>query len=140
MLKKILSSNPETRTVDEIAMTIFRVVIGLFMAFGHGLGKVPPQEGLIGGVTAMGFPAPLLFAWMAGLAEFAGGIFVALGFMTRINSFFVSFTMLVAAFIVHGADPFKIQEMSLLYLFAFLLFMIRGSGRYSLDHLLFKKA
>ncbi len=140
MLKKILSSNPENSTTDEIAMTIFRVAIGLFMAFGHGLGKVPPGEGLVGGVVAMGFPAPLFFAWMAGLAEFAGGILVALGFMTRINAFFAAFTMVVAAFIVHGADPFKTKEMSLLYLVAFLVFMIRGSGRYSLDHLIFKKS
>ncbi len=140
MLKKILASNPDKTLSDEIALTVFRVTIGLFMAFGHGLGKLPPGEGLINGVTAMGFPAPVLFAWMAGLAEFAGGLLVALGLLTRINSFFAAFTMFVAGFIVHGADPFGTKELSLLYLVAFLVFMIRGGGRYSLDHLIFKKA
>lgn len=140
MLKKILSSNPGNSTTDEVAMTFLRVIIGLFMAFGHGLGKLPPGEGLVGGVTAMGFPVPIFFAWMAALAEFAGGILVALGLLTRINSFFAVFTMFVAAFMAHGADPFKTKELSLLYLCAFLVFMIRGSGRFSLDYLLFKKS
>jgi putative oxidoreductase len=50
---------------------------GLYLALGHGLGKV---TGLAGGdsrlpeaLAGMGFPMPVLFAWAAALAELAGG-------------------------------------------------------------------
>lgn len=138
-LSKFTAPSPEKTMSDETSLTILRVAAGLMMAFGHGLGKLPPSEGLISGVTALGFPAPGLFAWLAALAEFGGGILLAIGLLTRVNAFLLAFTMLVAAFGVHLADPFKVKELSLLYLVIYVLFMIRGSGRLSLDHLIFGK-
>lgn len=138
-LSKFMSTTPEKTTSDEVALLILRVAAGMMMAFGHGLGKIPPSEGLISGVTALGFPAPALFAWLAALAEFGGGILLALGLLTRVNAFLLAFTMLVAAFGVHLADPFKVKELSLLYMVIYVLYMVRGSGRLSLDHLLFGK-
>lgn len=138
-LLKLIQTSPEKSSADETAMTLLRIAAGLMMAFGHGLGKLPPSEGLISGVTALGFPAPVLFAWLAALAEFAGGILLALGFLTRFSAFALAFTMLVAAFGVHLADPFKIKELSLIYLVIYILFTVRGSGRWSIDHLISKK-
>ena len=123
----------------ELSLLLPRLFVGLTMAFSHGLGKVPPPEQLISGVEAMGFPAPVVFAWAAGLAEFLGGLFIALGFMTRPAAMFLGFTMLVAALKVHGADPFSSKEMSLLYFFFTLIFIIRGSGKLSVDALINKK-
>jgi putative oxidoreductase len=42
-------------------------------------------------------------------------------------------TMLVAAFIVHLDDPFKRKELALLYLVGFLIVLLMGPGKYSLD-------
>lgn len=123
----------------DLGMFIFRAFIGLTMAFAHGLGKVPPPEGLVAGVTAMGFPAPLFFAWSASLAELIGGILIALGLFTRPAALFLGFTMLVAALGAHGADPFQKQELSLLYLAACVLFIFSGAGSLSLDRLIRKK-
>lgn len=130
---------PESSLPLELSLFLPRIFIGLTMAITHGLGKLPPPEGLIAGVEGMGFPAPVIFAWAAALAEFLGGIFIALGFLTRPSAIFLSFTMLVAAFGVHGADPFGMKELSLMYFFVSLIFIIRGSGKFSVDGLINKK-
>lgn len=134
LFKKIMASRNFNTSYDDLALTLLRVFIGLTMAFSHGLGKLPPPEMLVEGVRGLGFPMPEFFAWCAGLAEFAGGILLALGLLTRPAAAFVVFTMAVAAFGVHGADPFIKKEMSLLYLFASLFFVIHGAGRWSVDH------
>jgi putative oxidoreductase len=41
--------------------------------------------------------------------------------------------MLVAAFIVHGDDPFQKKELALLFLTPFLALLLAGPGRFSLD-------
>lgn len=116
-------------------LLIPRVYIGLAMAFAHGLGKLPPSEKFIEGVAEMGFPAPLVFAWAAAVAEFAGGLCLALGLLTRPSALFCLFTMIVAAFVRHGADPFQRKELALLYAAAFAIFVVIGPGRFSLDAL-----
>ncbi len=120
-------------------MLILRVLFGLAMAFGHGLSKMPPSEKLIQGVMTMGFPAPVFFAWSAALAEFAGGILIALGLLTRPAAASLAITMFVAFFIAHGGDPFAKKELALLYLGASIVIMMMGAGKFSLDHVLFGK-
>ena len=139
MFSKLISPNNLNEKYDDMALALLRLFIGLTMAFAHGLGKLPPSEMLVGGVSSLGFPVPEFFAWCAGLAEFVGGILLAIGLLTRPAAGFVVFTMVVAAFGVHGADPFQQKEMSLLYLFSSLFFVIHGAGRWSVDHILSKK-
>jgi len=42
-------------------------------------------------------------------------------------------TMVVAAFIVHGADPLQKKELALVYLIMFLAIALLGPGKYSID-------
>lgn len=134
MIKKLLfKTTQENSLFNEATITALRVVAGLLLALLHGSGKVPPSEQLIGGVTALGFPAPTLFAWLAGLAELAGGIFLAIGFLTRPSAFVIAFTMLVAVFGTHASDPVNVKELGLLYLVIALVFLTRGAGRWSVD-------
>lgn len=136
---KILSVRNANLKMDDFALLLLRVFVGLTMAFAHGLGKMPPPEQMISGLESMGFPAPLFFAWCAGLAEFLGGIFLALGLLTRPAAFFMMFTMGVAAFVAHAADPFNVKEMALLYMMIALFFVLFGAGRYSVDGFIFRK-
>lgn len=117
-------------------MTALRVFVGLSMAFAHGLGKIPPSAGFISGIRDMRFPLPEVFAWLATGAEFLGGLFLALGLLTRPSAFLVATTMAVAAFLRHGPDPYTKKELALLYLVISLVFMFRGAGRWSLDRFL----
>lgn len=119
-------------------LALLRIFAGIALALAHGYGKVPPSEGLINRAGEMGFPMPAFFAWAAGLSEFLGGIFLAIGFLTRISSFFIACTMLVALVGVHGADPFNRQELAFMYFFVAVAFLLRGSGDWSIDSLLRK--
>lgn len=137
MIKRFLVSiTPESSLFREVSITALRVFAGLAMAFSHGLGKLPPSEQLIGGVSGLGFPMPEVFAWAAALSEFAGGLMLATGLLTRVGAFFMAFTMAVAAFGVHSADPFGKAEMAFLYFAIAGVFFVRGSGRFSFDRFL----
>ena len=46
--------------------------------------------------------------------------------------------MIVAAFIVHGDDPFKKMEPALLFLVGFSIILINGPGKISIDYYLGK--
>lgn len=123
----------------DMGTLVLRLFFGLSLALAHGIGKMPPPQQLIDGVTSMGFPLPVFFAWSAALSEFAGGILVALGLFTRPAAFFMAVTMSVAAFKVHGADPFNVKELSYLYLAASLSLIFLGGGRFAIDSFLRRK-
>ena len=137
MVKTILFSGESGLSYSANAgMTLLRIFAGIALALSHGITKVPPSEGLITRASELGFPMPVVFAWAAGLSEFLGGIFLAIGFLTRISSVFIAFTMLVALLGVHAADPFGKQELAFMYLFVALAFLLKGSGDWSVDTLL----
>ena len=58
---------------------------------------------------------------------------ILVGFKTRWTAAPAAFTMLVAAFVAHGADPLAEKEHALLYAIAFLAVLLLGPGRWSLD-------
>ena len=117
----------------DLAMLLLRLVAGLALALAHGINKLPPTERFVAGVVEMGFPAPTFFAWAAGLAEFAGGLLLALGLFTRPAAFFIVCTMAVATFIRQAGDPFAEREAAVLHGAIALFFLLVGPGRLSLD-------
>lgn len=119
----------------DLGFLLLRVVAGLALAFAHGMGKLPPSTRFISGVQEMGFPAPVFFAWAAGISEFFGGVLVALGLLTRPAALFAFFTVLTATVLRHAGDPFGEREKALLFAAVMLLFVLAGAGRYSLDAL-----
>lgn len=139
MLKKVLFGGVSGMSAAaNLGLTLLRVFAGLAMAFGHGLGKLPPGQGLIDRASQIGFPMPVAFAWAAGLSEFLGGIFLAIGLFTRVSGFFIGAVMLTALLGVHAADPFAQQEKAFLFLFIAIAFMLKGAGDWSIDTFLRK--
>ncbi|TVR77348.1 MAG: DoxX family protein [Chitinophagaceae bacterium] len=114
-------------------LLILRVAFGLGMAW-HGLGKLDRIEGFTEGVAAMGFPMPEFFALAAIFSELIGGLFLALGFLSRPSALFIAFTMFIAAFIRHADDPFSGKEKALAYLVVMIVLFITGPGKYSVDY------
>lgn len=99
----------------------------------HGWGKL---SRFISGNHA--FADPLGFGELPTLiiaifAEFICPILLIIGFKTKLNTILPALTMLVAAFIVHGSDPWGKKEFALLYFCGFLAIYLLGSGKYSLD-------
>ena len=118
-------------------LLLLRIFAGAGMLY-HGYGKIFAGNiaGFSQGVAAMGFPLPLLFAWLAVLSEFLGGIFLILGLFTRWSAFFILITMLVAAFLRHGADPFAVKELALAYAVMSAALVFTGGGRFTLPVIL----
>ena len=122
----------ERRGVDA-GLLVLRLFAGPALALAHGINKLPPSERFLAGVVEMGFPMPEVFAWAAGLAEFAGGLLLAIGLFTRPAAFFILVTMFVAAFVRQAGDPFTEREAAMLHGCVALLYLIAGPGRFSLD-------
>lgn len=121
-------------TGADLGRALLRLGAGLAIAFGHGIGKMPPASRFIERVGDMGFPAPALFAWLSGMAEFGAGLLLAIGLATRPAALFVTLNMCVVFFIAHGGDSFGQRERPFLFLVIFLFFALAGAGRYSVDH------
>ena len=137
MLKRILFGGESGLSVQaNLGLTLLRIFTGVALMMAHGKGKIPPSEGLINRAGEIGFPAPTFFAWAAGISEFVGGAFLALGLLTRVSSFLIACTMLTALVGVHAADPFQKQELAFFYFFTALAFMLKGAGDWSIDRYL----
>jgi putative oxidoreductase len=121
-----------------VGLLILRIGFGVYM-MTHGWGKV--QMVLNGEFDQFADPigigvAPSLV--LAAGAEFFCAFLVLIGLATRFAAIPVAFTMLVAAFMVHGGDPWTMsggasKEPALLFFTAFLTLVFTGPGRFSLD-------
>ena len=123
----------DTRKLD-ISLLLLRLAFGGLMVINHGWGKL---NKLLAG-------PPIKFADLFGLGselclqlavvgEVLCAILIVLGLFTRIAAVPALITMLVAAFIVHGGDPLGDKEHALLFAVAYLVILILGPGRYSID-------
>lgn len=133
MWRRLLATGPEPSFLGDVMLTVLRIFPALAMALSHGLRKLPPSDAFVANVEGWGFPAPLLFAWAAALSEVVGGFLLAAGLLTRVAALLIAVTMGVAAFVAHGADPFRDKESALVYLVVMLFFVARGGGRWSVD-------
>lgn len=127
-----------SRTAD-LGLLLLRVFAGLALALAHGMGKMPPSGGFVTRVGELGFPAPVVFAWLAGLAEFGGGLLLALGFFTRASALFIAGNFLLITVVAHAGDSFGDREKPALFLAIALLYLLAGPGRYSLDYRFFER-
>ena len=119
--------------MNNIALLILRVVFAGSMLYGHGLGKLNRLlEGNLSFSNPLGIgEIPTLI--LAVFSEFLAPIFIIIGYKTKFFSFFPAATMFVAAFIVHWGDPFGRVEKALLFLTVFVILMMTGAGKYSID-------
>ncbi|MFN2396520.1 MAG: DoxX family protein [Bacteroidales bacterium] len=136
-MKKLFSTTTGFVQIN-ISLLILRLGIGALM-LTHGW---PKLLRLFEGGEIF-FPDPLgigslMSLIMASLAEVAGSVLVMLGLATRLAAASLAFTMFVAAFVVHADDPFQRKELGLMYLLVYIVLIITGSGRYSVDRLIRK--
>jgi putative oxidoreductase len=124
--------------------TILRIWFGIAIAM-HGLGVVfdsSAMESFSGYVGKMGFPAPLLFAYLAKGSEAFGGLLIAAGLLTRISASFLIVTFAVAAFLAHASDPLFMsgpgasKEPAVNFLVFSTAILIMGPGSIALDRLI----
>ncbi len=131
-------TDARTRLMNNLGLLILRLGVGGYM-LTHGWGKL--QRVLAGELDKFADPlglGPELSLLSAVGAEFFGALLVMVGLATRLSAGALVFTMGVAAFIVHAADPWTMgdgasKEPALLYLIPFLALVLTGPGKLSLD-------
>ena len=137
-MKNLLSTKINSLYAD-IWLLILRVLSAAFM-LTHGYPKL--LKLFAGGEIKFGDPigiGPVASLVLVVFSEVVCTILIGLGLLTRLSSIPVMITMLVAAFISHGPEPFGRKEMALLYFLVFATLLIFGSGKYSLDNYVFRK-
>lgn len=124
---------------------VLRFMTGAMMLIGHGIPKL-----MAFGKIKDGFPVPDFFplsfmsppvSLLAALfAEVVCAFCLILGLATRPAAFLLGFTMVVAAFNIHGGSPWFIgpgvtaaKEPALLYLVPLIAIIFTGAGPWSLD-------
>ena len=105
----------------------------------HGIPKLNKltSGGEIKFADPFGF-GPQISLGLAVFAEVICSIFIILGLGTRLAAIPLIITMAVAAFYAHANDPFATKEKPILFLIIFVMLMVFGSGRYSIDRLMTK--
>lgn len=123
----------------DIVLLAVRVFVG-FAMLSHGFPKLQMllEGGKIEFFDFIGL-GPLVTLVLTVIAEFVCSILLILGLFTRFSLGFLIFTMIIAAFVVHGADPFEKRELSFIYLSVYLLLMAFGAGKISVDHMIEKR-
>lgn len=134
-LKNIYST--QVMNTDWVAL-LLRIIGGGFM-LTHGY---PKFIKLLNGNMEFADPIGLgvgVSLFLTVFAEFFCGLLILLGLGTRLASIPLFITMFVAAFVVHGDDPFARKEKALIYLLVYLAIFLFGGGKYSLDNFIKRK-
>ncbi len=133
-LRNLISGNTiiDNKPVN-LALLFLRFYAG-FTIMSAGLDKLPLKDWMVEQVVSMGFPFPVLFAWIATFSEFAFGFLLIFGALTRLSGFMLAITIGVAAFGFHKVLPLVDMHITQYFFWIFILFAIFGAGKYSLDY------
>jgi putative oxidoreductase len=140
----IKPTNMRNRIIDypvlnaDLGALLLRLALGgMMIYFGYNklsnYNQILPMFGDI-----IGIGSKLSFNLVI-FAEFFCGIFVALGFLTRLSVIPILITMIVAYFIAHAKDTFQVKQGAFIYMILCLPVFVLGSGRYSVDALMFRR-
>ena len=134
-----LNTTNSNSVFKDIILLVVRVFIG-FAMLSHGFHNLQMllEGGKIEFFDFLGL-GPTISLTLTVFAEFVCSILLILGLFTRVALGFLIFTMIIAGFVVHGADPFEKREMSLIYLSVYLLLITFGPGNISVDYMIEKR-
>lgn len=147
MLKKLF------QTENDVAVFILRIMLGIVF-FPHGMQKLLGWFGGYGfSATMDSFTAqmgiPALFAFLAIMAESLGALGLLTGLLTRVAAFGIAVNMVVAALMLHVQNGFFMNwsgnqkgegfEYHILAVAIASALMIRGGGKWSIDHAIAKE-
>ena len=121
------------KNYTDLALLLLRLGFGGFM-LTHGIPKLKMLS------DPTGFPDPLhvgatLSLILCLIGEVLAPILIIAGYKTKWAALVAAITMMVAAFIVHGKDDLATKELAILYLVAFIVLFLAGSGKHALDGL-----
>lgn len=124
---------------QSVGLLVIRLGFGSMMLFGHGWMKWMNYS-----LMSASFPDPVgvgnaTSMLLAVFAEVICSLMVIAGLFTRVAVLPLIFTMLIAFFVVHSADPFTVKELAMVYLLVYTSLLFTGPGRFSADYYLHRK-
>jgi putative oxidoreductase len=132
---------------DPFALPLLRFVMGLVLV-PHGCQKLfgwfggMGFEKFTGAFDKMGWYPAAFWVAVVALTETLGGLMLAFGFLTRFAAAAIVIFMLNAMWATSAKGFFWAQggmEYSLIIFTVALVFLVKGGGRYSVDHALGKE-
>jgi putative oxidoreductase len=149
-MKKILLDCGTRDTTASLGILALRVMTGLMMLYGHGIGKIQNYSMLKDKFELKVYPfnhfASSVNLMLCIAAEVGAAALIVIGLCTRPAAFVLGFTMVVAAFGVHAADPWFLRpgvpaakELALLYLIPMIAIILTGGGSFSVDAAIYKE-
>lgn len=125
----------ETRKNIDFSLLLLRLTAGGIMLAAHGWSKFLAYQKM-----SATFPDPFGVGSAVSLglvvfAEFICAALVAIGLFTRLAAIPLIVTMVVAAFHIHAADPWKKKELAVIYLVMYVVIFLMGPGKYSLQNI-----
>jgi putative oxidoreductase len=125
-----------------------RLAIGVIFV-ESGFGKLMNLDGFATGLAERGLPVPGVLAIIGAAVEFLGGLAVVVGFKARYGALLLVAFTIAATLIAHRfwdveEASQRMQEIQFFKNLAiaggFLFLFVSGAGRFSLDHLLRRRA
>jgi putative oxidoreductase len=147
MFKKLVNTD------NDIATLVIRVMLGVVF-FPHGMQKLLGWYGGYGFAGSMGFftdtlHIPVIFAFLAIMAEGLGSLGLITGLLTRVAAFGIGVNMVVAVYMLHWQHGFFMNwfgqqkgegfEFHLLVIAMAVALIIKGGGALSVDRILAEK-
>ena len=157
LLKRITTPLLLPHWSQDLTLALPRIVCGFLLTSSFGADKFglpwspadkhlglfevafwfPKDVASYGGLFAL---FPVLFAWLGAFSEAVGGLFLVLGLQTRIASFLIFSTMIVAIFAQQINNGMWNCLPAMGFLWVSLVSLVLGSGRFGMDYLLSKKS
>jgi len=122
-------------TCTSAGLLLLRIAFAGLM-LGHGIPKLLAFNEL-----AVKFADPLGMGSQLSLIAAIGtevgcSILLLLGLGTRLAAIALAFTMGVALFMVHGADPWQKRELAACFMAVYITLLWTGAGAFSLDRMI----
>ncbi|MGB1074939.1 MAG: DoxX family protein [Flavobacteriales bacterium] len=125
------------KTLSDTGIFVLRVGISAMM-LTHGWPKLIKWIAGLAEPSAVNFMdfmgmGPFVSLSLCVVGEFVAPIAIIVGWKTKWFASVAAFTMFVAAFVAHAGDSYGDREHALLFLLPFLVLVLTGAGRWSLD-------
>ena len=134
------------RSTEDCGKGISMLALRLFAAyeFGEaGLAKWRGENWFADIRDAFPFPFDLLpagLSWNLAMgAELVVPVLLVLGLLTRLGALALMILTAVAWYAVHAGNGYNVCDNGYKMAFIYLLLLLQGAGKYSLDYLLFRK-
>lgn len=156
IIQKLIQPTLQKHWGADLAFALARFICGMLLAVDFGASKFgmpwspaeknlglfevvdwfPEDVAAFGGLFAV---APVLFAWLGAFSEAVGGLFLAFGLKTRVASFLILCTMLVAILFQKWGEGTWGMLPAFGFLWISMYHLYLGSGRFGIDYLIARR-